>query len=229
MEKLKVEKPLYPLICLLSSIIVFIIGMIIAKSSLMIIYLTSLVLLYIIFSYGKFTFKLLSVFMLVSLLPALLAFPIGGIKNSIQIYLRFICFIVAAIPSIGTPPINLVRNLDSFKVPRFINIAILITVRFVPILMEEIRQVRYAMKTRGVNISVLNPKIIYRAMVIPIIMRILSISDLLSLSLDTRGFVMDDNEATKYKTIKISAKDVLYLISLIIISIVIVCFYTRGY
>lgn len=229
MENLRVENPLYPLLCLLSSLIVFIIGMIIAKSSLIVIYLILLVLLYVIFSYGKLTFKLLSISMIISLIPAVLAFPIGGIKNSTQIYLRFICFILAAIPSIGLPPINLVRNLDSIKIPRYINIAILITIRFVPILMEEISQVRYAMKTRGVNIHILNPKIIYRAMIIPIIMRILSISDLLSNSLDTRGFVMKDKDATKYKTIKINVRDILYLISLITISILIIHFYIRGY
>ena len=59
----------------------------------------------------------------------------------------------------------------------------LITLSFVPVLAAEIRQVRSAMKTRGAT-SLYKPAVLYRAFLIPLIVRLVNISDTLTLSLD---------------------------------------------
>ncbi|WP_100066114.1 energy-coupling factor transporter transmembrane component T [Miniphocaeibacter massiliensis] len=228
MNTLRAKKPLYPLLCILSSLVVFIFGMLIAKTKFLLIFLIALMVVYIIFSYGEVTFKLLCIFIPLSIVPATLSIPVGGVENSIQIYFRFICFIMAAIPSMGLPPINLVRNLNELKVSRVLSIAILITIRFIPILALEIKQTWNAMKSRGVKVSIFNPQVMYRALLLPIIIRIISISDLLSLSLETRAFVIDDKEATKYKVVKFTIRDAIYTIILMFLVCIIGYLFLRG-
>lgn len=228
MESIRVKKPIYPLLCLLSSILVFVFGMIIAKSKFILIFCICIIILYSIFSYGRTTFKLLLIFIPISLIPGLLAIPAGGIENGLQIYFRFICFILAAIPALGLPPINLVRNFNNLKIPRGISIGILITIKFIPIMLREINQVWNAMKTRGISVNIFNLKVVYRAFIIPIMMRIISVSDLLSISLETRAFELNDKESTDYKTIKFTKRDFLYLILLLGIILIIGYFYFRG-
>lgn len=228
MENIKTEKSIYPVITLISSIIVFIFGMIIGKSKYILIYCIMLIILYTIFSYGKITFKILLIFAPISLVPALLAIPVGGIGKGIEIYFRFICFILAAIPSLALKPIDLVRNLNKYKIPKSITLGILITIKFIPIIIKEIKQVYNAMKTRGIKVSILNLKVIYRALIIPILIRILSISDLLAMSLETRGFIIDDKESTIYETIEFTKRDFIYIMMLLIIVIAIGYFFSRG-
>ncbi|QQK08457.1 energy-coupling factor transporter transmembrane component T [Miniphocaeibacter halophilus] len=228
MESIRAENPIYPLLTLLSSIMVFVFGMVIAKSKLIVLFCISLIILYGIFSYGKTTFKLLLIFIPLSFIPALLSIPAGGLENAFQIYFRFICFVLAAIPSLGLPPINLVRNFNNLKIPRGISLGILITIKFIPIMIKEIKQVWNAMKTRGINVNIFNFKVIYRAFIIPIMMRILNISDLLSISLETRAFVLEDKEITNYKDIKFTKRDLTYFIILIGIILTISYLYIRG-
>ena len=57
-------------------------------------------------------------------------------------------------------------------------------------------------------------QIFYRAFLIPLIMRLVNISDTLALSVETRGFTAQ-GEHTVYKTVKLSARDIIFLLLLI--------------
>ena len=70
------------------------------------------------------------------------------------------------------------------------------------------------MKTRGAG-NVFNPKIFYRAFLVPLVMRLVNISDTLSLSVETRGFSLGGEPYTIYKREKIAAKDILFLAGII--------------
>lgn len=86
----------------------------------------------------------------------------------------------------------------------------LVTLRFIPVLAGEIRQIWEAMKTRGVRTAWYRISCLYRAFFIPLTMRIVNISDTLSLSLETRGFVLDDKEATVYAPVRFHARDAIF-------------------
>ena len=86
----------------------------------------------------------------------------------------------------------------------------LIVMSFTPVLKSEERRVREAMKTRGAG-SVMNPKIMYRAFLIPMVTRIVDISDTLALSIETRGFVLDGSAYTVYKKEPICMSDAVYI------------------
>ena len=70
------------------------------------------------------------------------------------------------------------------------------------------------MKTRGAG-SVLNPKIFYRAFLVPFVMRLVNISDTLSLSVETRGFSLEKVPYTVYKKEIVCLSDVLFISGLV--------------
>ncbi len=69
------------------------------------------------------------------------------------------------------------------------------------------------MKTRGAG-SILNPKILYRAFLVPFVMRLVNISDTLSLSVETRGFSLEKTPYTVYKKEIVCLSDVLFILGL---------------
>ena len=85
---------------------------------------------------------------------------------------------------------------------------------FVPVLQGEIKRVREAMKTRGAG-SILNPKIFYRAFLIPLVTRLVDISDTLALSIETRGFTLEKSKYTVYKKEIVNLFDIIYILGLI--------------
>ncbi len=138
----------------------------------------------------------------------LITYLIGrGFDKALSIGLRFIAIGIAVIPGMSIRPVDLTRNLNALRVPRGITLGMLIALNFTPLLRAEIKQIREAMKTRGAG-SVLNLKIFYRAFLIPLIMRLVNISDTLALSVETRGFTLDGSDVTAYKRVTPHIKDI---------------------
>ena len=122
-------------------------------------------------------------------------------------------FLCAAIGmSIST--VRMTRSLSQVHTPRAITLGMLISMSFVPMLKGEIGRVREAMKTRGAG-SVLNPKILYRAFLVPFVMRLVNISDTLALSVETRGFALGKVSYTIYKKESIVLSDVIFVLGLV--------------
>ena len=122
-------------------------------------------------------------------------------------------FLCAAIGmSIST--VRMARSLSQVHTPRAITLGMLISMSFVPMLKGEIGRVREAMKTRGAG-SILNPKILYRAFLVPFVMRLVNISDTLALSVETRGFTLDGSLYSIYKKEYPALSDVLFIFGIV--------------
>lgn len=74
------------------------------------------------------------------------------------------------------------------------------------LLRAEVRQTREAMRTRGAG-GLLNPAILYRAFLIPLMVRLVNLSDTLALSVETRGFTTEATPYTVYRPVYLQAKD----------------------
>lgn len=127
---------------------------------------------------------------------------------------RFGAVFLAAALGMSVEPADMTRNLSALNVPRSMTLGMLIATSFPPVLSAEIGRVREAMKTRGAG-HVLNPKILYRAFLVPLVMRIVTISDTLSLSVETRGFSLEKKTYTVYKKEIVTISDVLFLVGLV--------------
>ena len=75
-----------------------------------------------------------------------------------------------------------------------------------PLLRAEVRQTREAMRTRGAG-GLLNPTILYRAFLIPLMVRLVNLSDTLALSVETRGFTTYPAPYTVYRPVYLQARD----------------------
>lgn len=121
---------------------------------------------------------------------------------------------LAAVPGMATAPVRMTRALSQVHTPRSITLGMLIAMSFVPMLKVEIKRVREAMKTRGAG-SILNPKILYRAFLVPLVMRLVNISDTLALSVETRGFALGKVPYSIYKRESVVLSDMLFALGIL--------------
>lgn len=211
-EKLLVKRPIYPVIGLVSSIVILVFGLITAKSVACIWFLSGMWVLFLAFGYWR---SCLAVLPAAALLCAVLAGITYAISKDVQATYaavnRILAICVAVVPGLALPPIDLVRNFSTLRVPRVITLGMMITLTFFPLLGGEVRQVREAMKTRGAG-SFFSPQIFYRAFLIPLVMRLVNISDTLALSVETRGFTKEATDCSVYKTVNLRPADLLFFL-----------------
>lgn len=211
-EAFEVKKPFYPLVSFSVSIITLIFGMLFSKNLLAFAFATAIFVLYSAFGLFKSTWKMTVAMAICGLIIGGLSFLTNRSLDAFwQTLLRMILLGLCAVPMVSTSPCDLTRCLAKLKCPRVITLGMLVTLKFIPVLVGEIKQIWEAMKVRGANVSWYRPGTIYRALIVPLIMRIIGISDTLSLSLETRAFTLDDSESSVYKVITIKARDFVFL------------------
>ena len=155
MDRLQLEKPLYPLVCLTSSILLLAVGLVYAKHPLFPLFILAVCLLYCMFGIAKATINCILVFIPVSAVFALFSLLFHReAAVAAQMAGRVMLLGVSAVPMVTMPPINLTRCLDGLGFPRILTLGMLIAIRFVPIIGDEVNRVREAMRTRGVRGSV---------------------------------------------------------------------------
>lgn len=207
MDSLQVTNPFYPLVCLGSAIALLVGGLFCAKEPLFPVFVLAVCLLYTLFGLGKVTLKCLFIFVPVSLVFALFSFLFQrNLTVAMQMACRVLMMGLSAIPMVTLPAINLTRCLTQLGCPRVLALGMLIAIRFVPIIGDEVRRVREAMRTRGVKTS------LYRAFIIPVMMRIINISETMSLSLETRAFSLGDEPVSVTKHVRFQLRDGVYCI-----------------
>lgn len=209
------KRKIYPIFVFLSGLFLIVFGLCMARSVKCSFFLAGCFLWCVVFGCGKKCVRVLPVFIVVGGLFSLIAYYAYG-KNSgaaIAMANRFGSIFLAAALGMSVEPADMTRNLDTLKAPRGVTLGMLIATSFPPVLGAEIKRVREAMKTRGAG-SVLNPKIFYRAFLVPFVMRLVNISDTLSLSVETRGFSLEKTPYTVYKKEIVRLSDVLFVAGL---------------
>lgn len=210
-EKLLTKNPVYPLIGLLSSVLIIIFGLITAKSAECIFFLCGMWLLFLIFGYWRACIAVIPIAAVLCAVFAGITYAVSrDMQSAYAAVNRILAVCIAVIPGLALSPIVLVRNFSALKLPRMLTLGMMITLTFFPLLGGEVRQVREAMKTRGAG-SLFSPRIFYRAFLIPLVMRLVNISDTLALSVETRGFSKNVHDCSVYKTVKLRFLDVLFI------------------
>ncbi len=204
------KKPVYPLLGVAASVSVLVLGLLFAKSLAVFYFFGAAWLLFFCMGYRRACIAVLTAALLLGAVFAAATYLISrNVPAALAAVARITAVCLAVTPGLGMPPSYLVRSLSALKLPRVLVLGMLITFSFVPLLRKEAAQVREAMKTRGAG-SIFNPSIFYRALLIPLIVRIASISDTLALSVETRGFTLDNTPYTVYKPVSPGAKDIIF-------------------
>lgn len=216
------QKPIYPLISLLSSIIIFIVGLIFAKDEKILWFFIGLSVLYIVFGYWKQLILTIPITIVMILVFGGVTYLISGkLPETKYAIARVLALMLSIIPNMAINPSDLIRNMKKIKISKKITLGFMIGFSFIKVFKEEVRRIKQAMKTRKTSAS--NIKVFYRAFLIPLISRVDDISDTLSISIETRGFSFDKTKITSYKDIKVHFKDIMYLL-LVITGILLVMF-----
>lgn len=181
---------LHPLVALCCSILWLFSGLLMVGTPQFMGFLLGYVMLLAFFGYGKMFLKMQLMAIPVALvLGCMVELLYGGYKG-FHHGLRMYLVMLTAILTLSIEPISFVRVLEKKKIPSAWTLGILIALRFIHVLREEMRRIILAMKLRGFRRIYLKPKLMYRAFLVPLLIRIFSISDTLSMSLELRGFSM---------------------------------------
>jgi len=210
-DSLSAKKQIYPPAAFAVSIITLICGMAISKSYVAYAFAAALFLLFTCFGMFRGLWK-------ITLGAVVCGCVIGGLafltsKNPASFYqtaVRAIILGICAVPMAATEPARLTRCMNQLKCPRYITLGMLITLRFIPFTVSEIKRIREAVKVRGLGVKV-EGGYLYRTFFLPLIMRIIGISDSLSLSLETRAFDVSDNNATVYGKVSLHVRDAVFV------------------
>lgn len=215
-DRLQNPKSVYPLIGIATALLIMIVGLLTAKSVNSVYFLIGAWLILLLFGYWRACLAILPFAALSGLVLAGLTYLISRDLSATQAAVsRILAVCVAVIPGLSLSPILLVRNCSALKMPRVLTLGMMITLNFPHLLSAEVRQVREAMETRGAG-SYLNPRIFYRAFLIPLIIRLVNISDTLAVSVETRGFSTDKSiPYSVYKTVKFTVRDFIYVLMIL--------------
>ncbi|MCM1044245.1 MAG: energy-coupling factor transporter transmembrane protein EcfT [Candidatus Gastranaerophilales bacterium] len=219
-EALRAKHQLYPLIGILSAVVIMVCGLISAKSDFCLFYLAAVWFLLFVCGYWRSCIAVIPVAVAMCVLLAGITYLISGdIFQTLAAVNRILAVCIAVIPGLGMNPVNLVRNFSALKMPRILTLGMMITLNFFPLLGLEVSRVREAMKTRSAG-SLLQPQVFYRAFLLPLVVRLVNIADTLSLSVETRGFSTEkDAVYSVYKTVRLKPVDGIYFGVLVIFSV----------
>ncbi len=206
------KSKIYPIFAIILNIYIVVIGLLLAKRIEAFYFLGGCYIIFIIIGCYKAALKVLPISVILFGIFFGINYAVTqNLESSLALGERILSFTIAVIPTLSIRPIDLVRNMNSLKVPRIITLGMLIALNFIPLLMLEMKQIREAMKIRGAGF-LFNPKVFYRAHLVPLITRIVEISDTLSLSIETRGFSTSSKDYSIYHKPKINIIDILVFI-----------------
>ncbi len=216
MSFFRVNSKPYPLVALVCSLFIIVFGLVAARNEYMCWYLVGAAVWLVLFGCVKNVLRMLPVSIAVGGVFAGIAYASAGGDTSAAVAMlnRFGALFLGAALSMSVDTVRMTRSLSQVRAPRAVTLGMLISMSFIPMLKGEIKRVREAMKTRGAG-SVLNPKILYRAFLIPLVMRLVNISDTLALSVETRGFTLGGSLYSIYKKEFPAVSDVLFVIGLV--------------
>ena len=214
--KLKEKNKFYPLFILVSAIAIMVIGLIFATNIKCSYFLGGLFIWIFIFCKKEKALRALLSYIVVAGILSTISFYVNDNSWSSFIAManRFGAVFMALLLGMNVEPYDMVRCLSTLRFPRSITLGILIATSFPSSLKEEIKRVKEAMRTRGAG-NILNIKVFYRAFLIPFVMRLVNISDTLSLSIETRGYSLESKKYTVYKKSYINFLDVIFLLGII--------------
>lgn len=215
MGTLKVKNPVYPVLSVISAVVILVVGLVTAKTAASTFFAAGVWLLFLAFGYWKSCLAVLPFALIMSAIFCGITYALS--KDAVSTFAaanRILAVSVALIPGLALEPMLLVRNLSRLRAPRMLTLGMMIALGFFPLLRKETQRIREAMKTRGAG-NALNPKIFHRAFLVPLVVRLVNISDTLALSVETRGFSADDKNYTVYRDVKFAVKDAAFAVILV--------------
>lgn len=212
MQFFRFKGRVYPLFIVLLAVFLIVFGLVMAGSVKCSYFFAGVFVWMILFGMYRQCLKVLPAFVVLGGIFSLISYYAAGesVMAAVAMANRFAGVFLAVAAGMSIEAVSMTRSLSQLHAPRSVTLGMLIAMSFVPTLKTEIGRVWEAMKTRGAG-SFLTPRIFYRAFLVPLVMRLVNISDTLSLSVETRGFALGKVPYTIYKRETVTLWDVLFI------------------
>ena len=126
---------------------------------------------------------MLSVFGLINL--AFGTQPYDMIKNLLRL---IAIFLIGPVLTLTVSPAELVQCLRRCRLPNGIALGLIVTFRFIPILLSEAVQIRDAARLRGLRWKPGSLRLTFRSVIMPLSFKTVSVADHVATALEVRGF-----------------------------------------
>ncbi len=210
-----VKKPLNPAIALVCGVFVVVFGLVVATQQNAWYFFVVCAVVMLIFGFWRALVKVGIALVVIGGIFATISYFANGswVAARTMIY-RFCAILLGMVGGMSIRTVDMTRCFQQMRVARHITLGMLIAMSFTPTLRTEIARVREAMRTRGAG-GILNIRILYRALLLPFVMRLVNISDTLALSVETRGFVMERTPFVVYRPSYVTIFHILYMLSIV--------------
>jgi energy-coupling factor transport system permease protein len=197
-----------PIVKIVCAVLMFVACLLIHDSVALILYFLFVLLLMVISRMGKPALKLLAAISPFALFVGAANYVFSGdVTSGVQTFFH-IMFLGAgaAFFTFSTTPAELVQSMETSGVPRMLTMGTLVTIRFLPVFLQELMKILQSLRMRGGRFK-RDAYFYYRAVFIPLIYKIFMLSDAITLSLYTRGFSLE-GKRTNYREIRFGLRDV---------------------
>lgn len=208
-QTVKPSRRLHPLLAFGCALPIFLAGLPTVGTQLAWFYVPVVALLYTAFGYGRAWLKITLMSVPVLAFAALITLIAASPERALLHWCRAFFLLQGTILTMTVEPVDLLRALQQLRFPRLLCIGLLITLRFFSVLAAEIRRIHLALRSRGVGSLAKRPSLLLRAYMMPLMIRLFSLSDLLALSLETRGF-HPEGQSSFYEVIRWRSRDTLF-------------------
>ncbi|MGD6851246.1 MAG: energy-coupling factor transporter transmembrane component T family protein [Candidatus Bathyarchaeia archaeon] len=213
---------IHPIIKMICAILIFITCIAVTKAIPLAIYLGTMLVVLVISRMARITGRMLLFFTPVALLVCLVSWLGGNTLSSSFVSTMRILFIGISLIMFAytTTPAEFIRSLETLKVPRQITLGFMVALRFIPVFMEEVEKIRQSLRIRGTKVK-RGLRFYYRGFFVPLLYRIYTLSDGITLGLHTRGFCLNGNRTVLHE-LRFRPWDALFLTFFLIASIVVI-------
>lgn len=218
---LSVARPLHPLLSVACAVVALTFGLLLRDVTTLLPFVAGLALLFVIVDYGALLARAALVIVpLAALIGALAALFGGNVSSGLMTFGRISLLGLTTALAWTIDPTQLARALRQAGAPPIVAIGLLITVRAIPTLVGEAMRIRDAMQVRGLALRRTPLRVLYRALVVPLLIRVLTLAESLALALETRAFT-GDPRATVYRPVTLHRRDygVAALLTLLVIGV----------
>ncbi len=115
----------------------------------------------------------------------------------------------------STSPNEFLRALHQARLPWMLRVGLLITMRFIPVLKEDMTKIIQSFSLR-VDKGQRSLGLMYRGMLVPFLFRMMSLSDQIAMNLQMRGFGTE-RQQTRYRDVSFGSYDLVFLLANLVI------------
>ncbi len=149
----------------------------------------------------------------VALLVFVLGWMFGGMfETALAAALRFFYLFFSFILFVGsTSPNEFIRAVNQLRLPWKLQVGLLITMRFIPVLKEDMTKIMQSFSLR-VSKDKRSIRLMYRALLVPFLFRMMNLSDQVSMNLQMRGFGPTQHHI-RYRDVSFSIYDLIFMMT----------------